>query len=54
MFHTEEGNERSVAVAVGALADPTFPPPEVSVYDHRRHGWVELPANIRSFAEDPD
>lgn len=54
VFHTEEGNERSVSVAVGAFADPSFPPPEVSVYDRRRHRWVELPPGVRAFAEDPD
>lgn len=29
-----------VAVAVGAFADPSFPPPRVSVYEERRHPWV--------------
>jgi hypothetical protein len=29
-----------VAVAVGAFADPSFPPPEVSVYEERRHAWA--------------
>ena len=31
VFHTEEGHEESVAVAVGAFADPGFPPPRASV-----------------------
>lgn len=30
------------AVAVGAFADPTFPAPRVSVYETRRHDWVDL------------
>lgn len=34
-------------VAVGAFADPGFPPPQVSVYEERRHPWAlaagELP-----------
>jgi hypothetical protein len=25
------------AVPIGALADPTFPPPKFSVYEHRKH-----------------
>jgi hypothetical protein len=30
VFHTEEGHEQSsVAVAVGAFADPRFPPPKI-------------------------
>ncbi len=31
------------AVAVGAFADPTFPPPRVSVYGVRRHPWTAMP-----------
>lgn len=29
-----------VLVAVGAFADPGFPPPGVSVYEKRQHPWV--------------
>jgi hypothetical protein len=29
-----------VYVAVGAFADPGFPPPRVSVYEARRHPWA--------------
>lgn len=32
-----------VAVAVGAFADPGFPPPRHSVYERRCHGWVVVP-----------
>jgi hypothetical protein len=32
-----------VAVAVGAFADPGFPPPTVSVCAVRCHPWVSLP-----------
>ena len=31
------------AVPVGAFADPSFPPPQVSVYEERRHPWVSVP-----------
>jgi len=54
VFHTEEGHEGSVSVAVGALADPSFPAPQVSVYECRRHSWVKLPAGITAFDKDPD
>lgn len=54
VFHTEEGYEqRSVSVAVGAFADPSFPAPQVSVYDCRRHPWVQLPEGIRTHDKDP-
>ncbi len=32
-----------VIVPVGAFADPTFPPPRVSVYGVRRHPWTVMP-----------
>jgi mono/diheme cytochrome c family protein len=31
-------------VTVGSFADPTFPPPQYTVYNARRHGWAEMPA----------
>jgi hypothetical protein len=40
-----EGLPDFVAVAVGAFADPGFPPPTVSVYEERRHAWAAAPAN---------
>ena len=53
LFHTEEGVSGSVGVAVGAFADPNFPAPSVSVYDCRRHPWVQLPPRITRFDKDP-
>ena len=53
VFHTEEGNDCSVSVAVGAFADPSFPAPAVSVYDSRRHHWVQLPPGTKRFEKDP-
>ena len=55
VFHTEEGYEQSsVSVAVGAFADPSFPPPQDSVYSHRKHAWVQLPPGIATYDKDPD
>src|SRR5271156_1480096 len=54
VFHTEEGNEETVSIAVGAFADSNFPAPRVSVYDSRRHPWVSLPPGTRAFDKDPD
>ena len=36
----------AIAVPIGAFADPTFPPPTVSVYGSRRHPWVSLPETV--------
>ena len=48
VFYTEPG-EDFVVVAVGAFADPDFPPPSESGYDQRRHRWIELPEGINRF-----
>jgi len=53
VFHTEDGRTESVSIAVGAFADPSFPAPRVSIYDSRRHPWVELPPGIKTFDKDP-
>lgn len=53
VFHTEAGNDRYVMVAVGAFADPGFPPPQDSVYECRRHAWVQLPESTTRHEKDP-
>ena len=37
-----EGWPGVTAIPLGAFADPSFPPPNFSVYEHRRHPWVEV------------
>ena len=46
VYYTAEGFENSVAVPVGAFADPTFPSPSFSVYEERMHSWVKMPPGI--------
>jgi hypothetical protein len=46
VFSTEPDEDDLVIVAVGAFADPAFPPPTESGYDEHRHAWVELPDSI--------
>jgi hypothetical protein len=53
VFHTEEGNDTVVLVAVGAFADPHFSAPEDSVYECRKHAWVKLPASVASYQKNP-
>ena len=53
VFHSEEGQEATVSVAVGAFADPSFPAPKVSIYDCRRHSWVAMPPGTKAFDTDP-
>jgi hypothetical protein len=35
-----------IAIPIGAFADPTFPPPTISVYESRRHPWLTVPASV--------
>ena len=46
VFWTLAAVPDAIAVPIGAFAEPTFPPPTVSVYDSRRHPWVSLPDTV--------
>ncbi|MFP3271832.1 MAG: GFA family protein [Paraburkholderia sp.] len=46
VYYTNEEREDSIIITVGAFADPTFPAPTFSVYEERKHAWVEMPRNI--------
>ncbi|MGQ7241910.1 GFA family protein [Salinicola sp. V024] len=35
-----------LAVAIGAFGDSSFPPPNFSMHDDQRYGWIGLPASI--------
>ncbi len=37
-----EGWPGVIAVPLGAFADPSFPAPKFSVYEERKHGWVQI------------
>lgn len=41
--------EGAIAVPVGGFADPSFPEPERSIYESRRHGWVGLPDELEHY-----
>jgi hypothetical protein len=40
--YTNEGLPGQIAIAVGAFADPNFPRPKFSVYENRKHAWLEI------------
>ncbi|MEW9571541.1 GFA family protein [Rhodanobacter sp. Si-c] len=42
VFYTGD-DAGSIAIPVGAFADPSFPAPTVSVYEERMHSWVRMP-----------
>ncbi|MEP7454944.1 GFA family protein [Phyllobacterium sp. SB3] len=41
-----------LGVAVGALADPDFPAPTLSVFERYKHHWVVLPQDVEGFEEN--
>ena len=45
VYYEAEGLEEYLTIPVGAFADPSFPPPSVSVYELRKHGWVIPPTD---------
>jgi len=45
VYYRIDGMPDVVAVPVGAFADPSFPPPKVSVYEARRHAWTGIPVD---------
>ena len=47
VYYITEGAEDRIAVAVGAFADPTFPAPTISVFEARKHAWVEMPVDMK-------
>ena len=50
VFYTAEGLAGSIAIPVGAFADPKFPAPTFSVYEERMHSWVSMPPDIEHMA----
>src|SRR4051812_2606282 len=43
VYWRNEGHDDSIAIPVGAFAEPGFPPPTISVYEERKHSWVVMP-----------
>jgi hypothetical protein len=51
VYYAVEGyDQESLAIPVGAFADPGFPSPTFSVYEERMHSWVGLPEGIEHMA----
>ena len=46
VYWDSDGIPGMIALPVGAFADPTFPPPVVSVYGERRHPWTAMPGLV--------
>ena len=40
-------------IAVGAFADPDFPPPTLSVWEQSKHSSINLPEGMQHFQQGP-
>jgi hypothetical protein len=45
-----EGWPGVTAIPIGAFADPAFPAPGFSVYEHRKLGWVEITGDVKHWS----
>jgi len=52
-WYSERDPER-IGVAVGAFADPRFPAPSRTVFDEKKHDWVEFGPGIPGFRRGRD
>jgi hypothetical protein len=50
VFWESERMPQLIGVAVGAFGDPSFPPPEQSVFTMHKHHWLSLPKDMPAFA----
>ncbi|MCF7222938.1 GFA family protein [Marilutibacter chinensis] len=46
VFYRLDAAPGMVAIPVGGFADPGFPQPRISIYEARRHAWVQLPDGV--------
>lgn len=49
LYCESDGRPGSYMLAVGAFADPNFPPPSVSIFEASKHDWMQLPTDIKRF-----
>lgn len=49
LFWTVASKPGSIGIAVGGFADPSFAPPERSVWEQTHHAWLGLPGEIPHF-----
>jgi hypothetical protein len=45
VFYVTDEIPGFVTIPVGGFADPTFPPPRVTVYEGRQHPWLKIPGD---------
>ena len=43
---------RLIAVAVGAMAEPKYPAPVISVFEESKHDWVQIEGAVEHFRQN--
>jgi len=49
VFWEPQRRPEIIGVAVGAFADPNFPPPSASIFEDLKHIWTQLPDGMKHF-----
>jgi hypothetical protein len=49
MFWGHPLNVDQIGIPVGAFADPSLPPPEVSIFMPYKHPWVVVPEGVPTY-----
>ena len=49
VYYTMDAVTGFMVIPVGSFADPSFPPPQFSVYETRKHPWLQLTGDLERF-----
>jgi hypothetical protein len=49
VFWEPQRRPEIIGVALGAFADPDFPPPSASIFEESKRGWTQLPDGLKHF-----
>lgn len=49
VYWTPDALPALIGIAVGALADPGFPAPTLSVFERSKHHWIQFDGNVEHF-----
>ncbi len=49
VFYSARPFRETIAVAIGAFADPHFPAPKFSVWESRKHDWVAITGDVDQY-----
>jgi hypothetical protein len=53
VYWKPDADSEIVGVAVGALGNPNFPAPSLSVFEQSRHRWVTLAEEVERYPQGP-